>query len=130
MPHSRKILIVEHNRRNIELITEFLSNDGYEVMSAATMEELDVLLKTPRIIGLAIIDLVGFDNSIWNRSEILRTEEIPFILVSPRKISSLGRGERSVLLKPLVVKEMLSLVGAIFQEAGGEGDALPGKFYF
>ena len=116
MPHSHTILIIEHNRRNTELITEFLRSDGYNVMSAATMEELDVLLKTPETIGLALIDLMGFDRTIWERSEILRTEGIPFIIISPRKISTLGRGERLVLLKPLVVKEMLSLIGTILKE--------------
>lgn len=118
MPHSRKILIVENNRRNLELITGFLHSDGYEVISAATMEELDGLLKTPEIIGLALIDLMGYDHSIWERSEILRTKGIPFVLISPRKTSTPGHGERTVLLKPLVVKEMLSLVDTIFKEVG------------
>lgn len=117
MPHSRTILIVEHNSRNTELITEFFCSDGYEVISAATMEELDRLLKTPEKIGLALIDLVGFDHRIWERSEILRTEGIPFVLISARKTSTLGRGERLVLFKPLVVKEMLALAGTIFKEA-------------
>ena len=120
MLSSRTVLIVEHNRRNIELITGFLRGDGYEVMSAATMDELDGLLKTPEMIGLALIDLAGFDYSIWERSEILRAKEIPFIIISPRKTAALGRGERVVLLKPLVVKEMLSLVGNIFKESGNE----------
>jgi len=116
MPHSRTILIIEHNRCNTELITGFLRSDGYDVMSAATMEELDGFLKTPETIGLALIDLMGFDHTIWERSEILRKEGIPFILISPRKISIPGRGERLVLLKPLVVKEMLSLIGTILKE--------------
>lgn len=118
--HPRTILIVEHNRRNIELITGFLHKDGYEVMSAATMEELDSLLKTPEMIGLALIDLAGFDHMIWERSEILRIREIPFILISSRKISAMGHGERFVLLKPLVVKEILCLVSNLFAEAGNE----------
>jgi DNA-binding response OmpR family regulator len=120
MPHSRTILIVEHNRRNSELMTGFLRGDGYEVMSAATMEELDGLLKTPGTIGLALIDLMGFDRGIWERSEILRTEGIPFVIISLVKTPALGRGERAVLLKPLGVKEMLSIVGTIFQEARDE----------
>ncbi|MFH0803166.1 MAG: response regulator [bacterium] len=118
MPHSHKILIVENNRRNLELITGFLQSDGYEVISAATMEELDGLLKIPEMIGLALIDLMGYDHSIWERSEILRTKGIPFVLISPRKTSAPSHGERTVLLKPLVVKEMLSLVDTIFKEAG------------
>jgi DNA-binding response OmpR family regulator len=117
MPNSRTILIVEHNSRNTDLITEFFRSDGYEVMSAPTVEELDRLLKTPEMIGLALIDLVGFDHRIWERSEILRTKEIPFILISARKTSTLGRGERLVLFKPLIVKEMLALVGTILKEA-------------
>lgn len=117
MSHSLTVLIVEHNRRNIELITGFLAGDGYEVMSAATMKELDVLLKTPEKIGLALIDLIGFDHRIWERSEILRTNGIPFILISLRKTSALGRGERVVLCKPLIVKDMLSLVGNILKES-------------
>ena len=120
MNHLRTILIVEHNRRNSELIIGFLRNEGYEVMSAANMDELDVLLKTPEMIGLALIDLAGFDHSIWERSEILRTKGIPFVLISSRKTSALGRGERVMLLKPLVVKELISLVGNIFKEAANE----------
>jgi DNA-binding response OmpR family regulator len=120
VPSSRTILIVEHNSCNTELITGFLSSDGYDVISAATLEELDVLLKTPGEIGLALIDLVGFDQEIWQRSEMLRAEGIPFILISPVKASPPRRGERALLLKPLGVKEMLSSVSTILQESCNE----------
>jgi DNA-binding response OmpR family regulator len=119
-PHSRTILIVEHNSRNSELITGFLRSDGHEVISAATMEELDGILKAPDLPGLALIDLVGFDHRIWERSEILRTRGIPFVLISLAKTSALGRGERAVLLKPLGVKDMLAIVGTIFKETADE----------
>ncbi|MDQ7826966.1 MAG: response regulator [Candidatus Eremiobacteraeota bacterium] len=117
MPPSEKVLIVEYNMRNLELITGFLRGEGYEVTGAATMEELDEILKAPGMIGLALIDLVGFDQRIWERSEILREMNIPFIIISLVKTAALGRGECAVLLKPLVVKDMLSIVSTFFQEA-------------
>ncbi len=115
------ILIVEHNRRNTELVTGFLTDNGFEVISASTMEELDKHLEDPGSIKLALIDLAGFDLHIWERSELLRREHIPFLIISAQKspgrnISSLGKGEHAVLLKPLVVKELLALVNSILRE--------------
>ena len=115
------ILAVDRNHRNLELLSQFLGREGYQTRPAATLEEFDQALAEANGIGLALVDIAGFDRAIWERCEGLRHHEIPFLVLSPKQSAaiqqaSLTHGARGVLIKPLVVRELL---GAHPQPAGG-----------
>jgi hypothetical protein len=40
-------------------------------------------------IGLALIDIAGFERSIWERCEGLRAKQIPFLVLSPEQSTGL-----------------------------------------
>jgi DNA-binding response OmpR family regulator len=128
MKATSAILAVDHNHRNLELLSQFLGREGYQTRTAATLEELDQVLATADGIGLALVDSAGFDRTIWERCEELRHRKIPFLVLSPRQSASiqeasLTHGARGVLIKPLVVKELLGLIRSLLDEDVDRGEA-------
>jgi DNA-binding response OmpR family regulator len=124
------ILAVDHNRRNLELLSQFLGREGYQTRTVTGLEEFDQALAEPDEIALALVDIAGFDRSIWERCEALRHHKIPFLVLSPRQSAaiqqaSLTHGAHGVLVKPLTVKDLLGLICGLLQETTDEteGDA-------
>jgi DNA-binding response OmpR family regulator len=122
------ILGVDRNHRNLELLSQFLEREGYQTRTAATLEEIDRVLAGANSIGLALVDIAGFDRAIWERCEGLRHHKIPFLVLSPRQSAaiqqtSLSHGARGVLIKPLIVKELLGLVRSLLEEDTDRGEA-------
>ena len=121
------ILAVDRNHRNLELLSQFLGREGYQTRTAATLEEFDQALATISDIGLALVDIAGFDRGIWERCEGLRHHKIPFLVLSPRQSAaiqhaSLTHGARGVLIKPLIVKDLLGLIGSLLDEDVDTGE--------
>jgi len=115
------ILVVNSNRRNLELLGQFLVKNGYTVVSAASLDEFDQVLQRTEPVRLALVDITDFDSKIWERCESLRKKDIPFLIVSPRYISaiqqeSIKHGARGILVKPLVSQELLSLMRSLLEE--------------
>jgi DNA-binding response OmpR family regulator len=122
------ILAVDRNHRNLELLRQFLGREGYQTRTAATLEEFDQLLTESDGIGLALVDIAGFDRTIWERCEGLRHHKIPFLVLSPKQSTaiqqvSLTYGARGVLIKPLIAKELLGLIRSLLEEDADRGEA-------
>ena len=121
MADEPTVLAVDHNRRNLELLTQFLAKESYRTIAAKSLEELDQVLNEPNEVGLALVDISGFDRSVWERCERLRDMGIPFLLISSRQSTalqqtSLAHGARGVMVKPLAVKELLALIRSLIEE--------------
>ena len=121
------ILAVDRNHRNLELLSQFLGREGYQTRTAATLEEFDQVLAEADGIGLALVDIAGFDRNIWERCEGLRHHKIPFLVLSPKhsvtlQHVSLTHGAHGVLIKPLIVKELLALISSLLEEDSDRGD--------
>lgn len=115
------ILGVDRNRRNLELLTRLLNEEGYQTMAVTSLEDLDQALAGTEDIKLALVDISGFERSVWERCERLRKMSIPFLVFSPRQSAdlqqtSLAHGARGVLVKPLAVKELLALIRSLLGE--------------
>jgi DNA-binding response OmpR family regulator len=115
------ILAVDHNQRNLELLVQFLGQAGYPVLVARDASESGQLLDAHAEIGLALINLAGFDRSIWDLCEQVRTRGMPLLVISPKQsvaieMESIAHGARGVLTKPLVVRELLALIQRLLEE--------------
>ena len=115
------ILAVDRNQRNLELLTQFLGQAGYPVFAARDASESGRVLDEHAEIGLALINLAGFDRRIWDLCEQVRTEGMPLLVISPKQsvaieMESLAHGARGVLTKPLVVRELLALIQRLLEE--------------
>lgn len=115
------ILAVDRNQRNLDLLTQFLQAEGFQILTANTLEAVEQLLSQSHSIQVALVDISGFDRTIWNYCEQLRLAHIPFLVLSPRQSAqlqqqSLAYGARSVLVKPLVIKELVRLLHSLMGE--------------
>ena len=115
------ILAVDRNQRNLELLSQFLNKEGYQVMTASSFEDVARAIDLPDKIGMALVDISGFDRRIWDCCEQLRNHQIPFLILSPKQSAaiqheSFSRGARSMLVKPLIVKDLLSIVHSLLGE--------------
>jgi CheY-like chemotaxis protein len=119
--NSQCILTVDRNLRNLELLGEFLAKAGYTTLRASGVAEIAQTLKGPEDIVLALVDISGFDRTIWEYCEQIKAKNIPLLVLSPKhnaaiQQESLAHGARGVLVKPLVVKELLGLIKSMTEE--------------
>ncbi len=115
------ILAVDRNQRNLELLAQFLNKEGYQTIAASSFEEVARAIDLPDKIGMALVDISGFDRRIWDCCEQLRSHQIPFLILSPKQSAaiqheSFSRGARSILIKPLIVRDLLSIVHSLLGE--------------
>lgn len=117
------ILVVNRLPRNLQLLSDYLGQEGYTTLSASSYEELDqVLSQTEQIhIDGALVDIAGYDSAIWTRCEQLRSAKIPFLVVSPQQSAAIqqagmAHGARGVMVKPLVIKELIGVIKSILAE--------------
>lgn len=121
MKQKPLILTVDRNCCNLELLAQFLGKKGYQSLGATSLKEFEQALTSEANINLVLIDIAGFDHNIWNLCERLRDEQIPFLVISPRQSAaiqqeSLAHGARSMLVKPLVLKELLRFIRSLLGE--------------
>ena len=118
MNNQPLLLAVDRNQRNLELLTQFLSREGYQTCTLSRLEQFNQVLDQSDEIALALVDISGFDRRIWVCCERLREAKIPFLVLSPRQSAaiqqeSLTHGASSILVKPLVVRELLGLIRSL-----------------
>ena len=117
---THTLLLVGHLPRNLQLLTDFLTREGYATLTATSYEEFDQALNQPQVIAGSLVDLAGFDSQIWARCEQLRTAKIPFLIFSPKQSTaiqqaSITHGAKGVMVKPLIVKELIAVIQSILE---------------
>ena len=121
MSSQPRVLTVDRNQRNLELLSQFLQKEGYEAVPISTLKEFDQILMRADSFGIALVDISGFDRSIWERCEKLSTHNVPLLIISPQQVKSiqqesLAHGAQGVIFKPLVVKEFTNLIRAMIRD--------------
>ena len=118
---KKTILIVAHHEKTLQLLADFLEDQGYCVETSNSISDVDQILKDADQLDMSLIDVTGFGDSIWHRCEKLRKKGIPFFIISPKeshqaKEKSLSEGAKDVLTKPLEKRRLLKLVEIILGE--------------
>lgn len=118
MPEPASILIVASNVQNLELLEQVLGKEGYRTQGASTLEEFVQLLDGVPLPALALVDVGGFDQRIWDPCDRLRQGGVPFLLISPGDATAiqeegLAHGARGILTKPLASRELLNLIRSL-----------------
>ncbi|UFS71390.1 response regulator [Geomonas sp. RF6] len=116
------VLIVGSNRRNQDILFNFITSLGYAVSRADSLEDLDAALTTGCQSGFALVDITGFDRAIWERCTRLNADDIPLLVISPRQSSEvtklgIAHGAQSVLAKPLVMRELADTIRGFMKES-------------
>lgn len=120
MPERPQILVVDLNRRNLELLAGLLGKAGYESMCANSIEDFDQALESLDNIDLALVDLANFGGHIWDRCDRLRKAQIPFLIISAGHLEGLQQdgvthGARAVLTKPLASRKLLGMIRSLLE---------------
>jgi len=112
------ILVFDSNRSNQELLSHQLGQAGYQILTAANLEELDQAIRGKEKIALSLIDISEFDRHIWERFEELHKAKTPFIVISARRSPTIQRhsmknGASGLLVKPLDFKDLLEYIHTV-----------------
>ncbi len=116
VPHVKStIMVINSNHNDLKLISENLEQEGYDTLTATNLTELDKAVTSKRKIALALIDLTGFDQLIWERCDKLRRKKVPFIVISPQRSptvqrDSMSSGASGLLVKPVSNKELTEYI--------------------
>jgi len=114
MTDPARILVIEQNTCNLDLLRALLIQEGYLVVEATTLEKADQILEGDDI-NLALVDIEGFDYRVWERCEIMRRRGIPLLVVfsgtdNYQREESLRHGAQVVLAKPLITQELICML--------------------
>ncbi|NMG46206.1 response regulator [Aromatoleum toluvorans] len=118
----RAVLVVDRNPRNLALLLQCLSGNGFQTLCAADLAQFDAVLAQSGGIALALVDVDGFDIAVWDRCRRLRERQIEvLVLVGRRAIPSVQLhgarcGARAVLPKPLSPKLLAQMVRGLLEE--------------
>lgn len=120
MSQKPLIMVLNRNKKNLELMEKFITPEGYQVKGLKTLSELKEAIRRDRKADLVLMDLTGFDKRIWAECENLRKNEVPFLIISPTSHmelhkESMKHGAQDFLVKPLVVKEILALIKELLE---------------
>ncbi len=111
------VLLLDTNRSTLEALAQELGQEAYEVIGATSLDELDHVLQGEAKFALVVIDLSGFDESIWERCDRMHAAKIPFIIIAPQRSpviqrNSMKHDASGLLVKPLTVKELVEHIHA------------------
>jgi len=122
---SRKILIVDDDRKTLELIKLYLERDGYQVLVAHDgRQALD--LARQRRPDLIVLDLMLPTINGLDICRVLRAEsKIPIIMLTARtteddKLLGLDLGADDYITKPFSPREVVARVRVVLRRAGEE----------
>jgi len=121
---KRSILVVDDDRKLVELIKLYLERDGYRVLTAYDGQEALELARERRP-NLIILDLMLPKIDGLNVCEILRREsEVPIIMLTAKtterdRITGLDLGADDYITKPFSLGELLARVRAVLRRAEG-----------
>ena len=116
----KKILVVDDEKRIVEIIKAYLNKEGYNVMTAYDGEEALNAAATYKP-DLIVLDLMLPKVSGWDVCrELRKTSDVPIIMVTARdevtdKIIGLELGADDYVSKPFDPKEIVSRVRAILR---------------
>ncbi|MFC1951554.1 response regulator [Chloroflexota bacterium] len=125
---TKKILVVDDEKRIVEILKAYLERDGYQVIIAYDGHSALELAQSS-LPDLIILDLMLPEVSGWDVCRELRKEsDVPIIMLTARddttdKIIGLELGADDYVTKPFDPKEIISRVRAVLRRS--EGKAVP-----
>ena len=122
---AKKILVVDDERKIVDIVKAYLERDGYQVMVAYDGKSAleSARRQHPDMI---ILDLMLPEISGWDICRILRGEsDVPIIMLTARdeatdKIVGLELGADDYVTKPFDPKELVSRVKAVLRRSEGK----------
>lgn len=125
-PH---VLVVDDDRRLRELLSRFLSDNGYRVSAAPTAADADARLSHLTFDALVLDVMMPGENGFDFARRLRRTSGVPILMLTARanpadRVTGLEIGADDYLPKPFEPRELLLRLGNIIKRRGaGQVDA-------
>lgn len=126
MQESYKVLVVDDDMRLRALLERYLTEQGFQVRSAANAEQMDRIL-TRESIHLIVLDLMlpGEDGLSICRRLRSQNNPIPIIMVTAKgeevdRIVGLEIGADDYIPKPFNPRELLARIRAVLRRQANE----------
>ena len=120
---NRTILVVDDDRKIVDLVTLYLKRDGYRVLPAYDGREALDVART-RHPDLVVLDLLLPELDGLDVCRLLRAESrVPIIMLTARstdddKLVGLNLGADDYLAKPFNPRELVARIRAVLRRAG------------
>jgi DNA-binding response OmpR family regulator len=120
---SKKILIVDDEKKIVDIVKAYLEKEGFQVLAAYDGNSVATILRT-KSPDLIVLDLMLPGISGWDVCrEVRKTSEIPIIMLTARdeaadKIVGLELGADDYVTKPFNPNELVSRVRAVLRRSG------------
>jgi DNA-binding response OmpR family regulator len=120
----KKILVVDDEKKIVDIVKAYLERDGYRVIFAYDGKSALYMARSQSP-DLIVLDLMLPEVSGWDVCRTLRAESnIPIIMLTARdddsdKIVGLELGADDYVVKPFNPKELMSRVRAVLRRAEG-----------
>lgn len=129
---DKKILIADDEEKIVKLVSDFLKNAGFSVISATDGKEaLDIFEKEQDIISLAIIDIMMPEIDGWEVTRKIRSiSDIPIIMLSARSedfdlLTGFDAGIDEYVTKPFSPAVLVKRVEALLKRTQIEHNSKP-----
>lgn len=110
---DKTILIIGKNKKNNELLAGFFAKNNILSIPATELTEAKDKLENGDNINLVLVDVSGYDKSVWGFLNELFEKRVPFLVIYPPQAAGKASpppGSQGMLTKPLNPKVLLSLV--------------------
>jgi DNA-binding response OmpR family regulator len=130
-----KILVVDDDKKIVELVTLYLKKDGYQVLTSYDGRQA-IELARRRQPDLIVLDLMLPQVDGMDVCRILRAEsQVPIIMLTGRstdddKLSGLDLGADDYVTKPFNPRELVARIRAVLRRTAGKDDASPTEVRF
>lgn len=109
------ILVMDGNERNADLLSDFLTTEGYASVVATDLSTADKVITDASRFAFAIVDIDRFDQPIWSYCERLDNHDVPFIVLCGIRNRALQRestehGASAFVDKPIPKRELRNLI--------------------
>jgi len=123
MSTSQHILVVDDNKEIQDLVSRFLTKDGYRVSTAGDGREMKKIIADARI-DLILLDLMlPGDDGLTLCRDIRADSNIPIIMLTAKgeeidRVIGLEMGADDYIAKPFGTRELLARIKAVLRRTG------------
>jgi DNA-binding response OmpR family regulator len=132
---NRKILVVDDDKKTVDLIRLYLEKDGYRALAAYDGQQALSLVRQKRP-DLIVLDLMLPEVDGLDVCRILRAEsKVPIIMLTAKtteddKLLGLDLGADDYVTKPFSPRELLARIRAVLRRVDEEGSKGPPQVHF
>ena len=118
MSDGKRVLVAAAGKRNLELLQQFLGQEGFETLPAGSLDDIRLALDQTPSIDIGVFDVSGFSSEVWAFCDKLRERIVPFLVISGAHSAGVEdraahSGARVVMTKPLVVRNLMRVIHAM-----------------